>query len=118
MTVDFSMIAGTNRKLNFTVKDQAFVAVDITDAEIVWVAAVTLGGDPVITKTTKLGTEILITDGPLGMFTVFVVPGDTDDKAGTTFYHEARTIDETIEEVVYQGSFAVTPSGSYGKYVP
>jgi hypothetical protein len=117
MTVDFSMIAGTSRELQFTVKNADFVAIDITDADIVWVATLSAEGEPVITKTTTDIAKVEITNGPAGMFSVYLVPGDTDDQGGVTFYHEARTILAAVEEVVYQGSFAVTPSTSYGKFV-
>jgi hypothetical protein len=117
MTVDFAMIAGTSRELRFTVKNANFIAVDISDADIVWVATLSAEGEPVITKTTTDIAKIEITDGPAGQFSVYLVPGDTDDKGGVTFYHEARTILASIEEVVYQGSFSVTPSTSYGKFV-
>jgi hypothetical protein len=115
MTVDFSMIAGTNREIKITVKDATFTAVDISDADIVWVAVLTMQGEPEITKSTNGVGEITITDGPLGQFSVFLKPVNTEDKGGVTLLHEARTIKDGIEEVVYQGSFAVTPSASYGK---
>jgi hypothetical protein len=115
MTVDFSMIAGTNREIKITVKDSTFTAVDITDADIVWVAVLTMAGVPEITKSTNGVDEITITNGVGGQFSVFLLPVDTDDKGGATLLHEARTIKAGIEEVVYQGSFSVTPSASYGK---
>jgi hypothetical protein len=114
MTVDFSMIAGTNRELQFAVKDANFVAVDVTSADIVWVAALTSTGAAVITKSTDQMTEIEITNGPAGEFSVYLLPDDTDDNGGVTFYHEARTILAAIEEVVFQGTFSVTDTLTYG----
>lgn len=114
MTEDFTMIAGTNRTLVFTVRDIGNVTVDISTADVVWVTTTTTNGEPVLTKTSDTPAELSITDGANGVFEVYLVPADTDTDAGATFFHEARVILATVEEVVHQGSFTVTYSTSYG----
>jgi hypothetical protein len=117
MTEDFTMIAGTSRVLRFSVVDDAGAPIDITGAEIVWVATIGTDTEPVITKSTDDVLEINVTSYTNGTFDVYLVPTDTSaeaEDATTLYYHEARTIILGIEEVVHQGTFTVTYSTSYG----
>lgn len=121
MTTDWSMKMGTTKNCKITVTKDG-VPVNITGLQIVWCACAAYGGNDLITKSTLNDDEIEITNGPAGIFFVYLTPPDTgtilDDAPSGIILHESRTLSgdsNDIEEVVDSGEFEVTYSQTYGK---
>ena len=104
-----TMYAGDHKNLVVTVTNAAGAAVNLTGATIRWVLAKSAGSAVVVDKSTG-GHGITITPGTGGVFTVALVPADTEGLLGV-YYHEASVVD-TLSNVitVLTGAMAIEPS--------
>jgi len=91
---------------------------DISYASIVWILAASNTSTPLVTKVSSDQTQIAVTDSPAdptsGLFVIFLNPVDTATLGGQVLYHEARAVINATNEVVFAGTFTVTPSDTEG----
>jgi len=86
---NFELVSGNDKDLRFTTLDQDGIAVDITGSTIVWALARSAKNKSrLITYTSP--TNVAITDGPAGKFTVSIQDTDTLTLKAGKYYHEAR----------------------------
>lgn len=89
---DVEMTQGNDRTIEITVKDEAGVVVDITNASITW-GFVERGGDGTILATKTVDSGITITDAVHGVFEVALEPADTAEFYGD-YIHEVEVVDQ------------------------
>lgn len=90
---NFDMIAGDTLNLNVTVYDENGVNKDIANSTIKWVLYDEATDTAVLTKTTS--SDIAITNGLYGQFTVPLSPANTVSVAPGVYYHEAEVTDSS-----------------------
>ncbi len=108
-TMDFTMFEGDSHILQVTVRDEEGAIVDITGATILWWMAKNnkaIEADVLIQKET--GSGITIVDGPGGRFNVAILPPDTEDLGGKSYYHEAEIDDGGNISTVLTGTGHIT----------
>lgn len=89
----FTMTSGDTFTLNYTVRDAAGVAIDLTNATVKWQLARSVKEGALISKVTgNSPTEIELTTPESGAFAVYLLPADTAQLAGR-YYHEAEVTD-------------------------
>ena len=106
---NFQIHAGDSRELVVTVSDSQGAAVDLSGAAIAWQLARSAGAAaPAVAKA--LGSGIVITDGPNGVFTVMLDPADSETLSGL-YYHEAEVTDAAGQRsTVLSGVATVVPT--------
>jgi hypothetical protein len=101
---DFDMFAGESKTIQVTVTDTTGGFKDITSATINW--ALQKITTIIVEKTTP--TEIVIVDGPGGLFNVTLLPADTEGLGPGLYQHQAEVTDSTgVTEVVFSGTITL-----------
>lgn len=98
---DCELRIGDSLTFEMTAKDENDATVSIVATTITWKLALKRGGTPIISYA--VGTGITITDGPNGVFEVFIDPVDTAGLSELVYYHEARILKGADEKVVAIG---------------
>lgn len=105
---NFTMHSGDDKTLQFTVKDQDGVVVDITGASITWAFAARVGATAIASKT--VGSGITITDAAAGVFQVTIDAADTASLTGGVLYHEAQLVDSGgVKSTIAYGDMTILP---------
>lgn len=94
---DFTLYAGEDKQINFTITDEDGVAVDLTGSSAVWVLArIASTPDLVITKRSTVPTQIDYTNNT---YHVYLNYEETDLLHGK-YKHELRMINSDMQESV------------------
>ncbi|HHM12820.1 MAG TPA: hypothetical protein ENJ16_04650 [Planctomycetaceae bacterium] len=104
---DFDVRTGEHATLVVTVKNDNDTIRDITGATIVWNAWFPGSASPLIAKTNADPSEVSITDGPNGVFAVFLIPTDTQTTSAKRYKHSAQVTLSGTESVVLEGWMTV-----------
>lgn len=100
--------AGDDARLEFTVTAADGSALDLTNMDIVWGLGDSPTAPTTITKASTNTGEIDVVDAANGRFDVILVPSDTADLGGASYYHEAELTDTNGEEfTVFDGSLYI-----------
>ena len=86
---NFELVSGNDKDVRFTTLDQDDIAVDITGATIIWALARSAKNKSALFTYTS-PTNIAITNGLAGKFTVSIQDTDTLTLKAGKYYHEAR----------------------------
>jgi hypothetical protein len=104
---DFDMFAGESKTLQVRVTDTTGGFKDITNATIKW--DLQKLKTIIVEKITP--TEIVIVDGPGGIFNVIILPADTVGLGPGLYQHQAEVTDNAgITEVVFSGTITLYDS--------
>ncbi len=94
---DFTMFQGDVATIEFTVKDEAGVVINITGADITWALSRKLKVPFLVTKS--VGSGVTIVNGPAGRADVALVLADTNALEGD-FEHELVVNGQTVSSGV------------------
>lgn len=85
---DFSLNAGDTKVIRVILRDSNKVAVDLSNASIVWKAAKHVTSTVLISKSLSSGIQII--SATEGIFEITISAADTVNLGGKTLYHEAK----------------------------
>jgi hypothetical protein len=94
---DFTLYAGEDKQINFTITDENGVAIDLVGSTAVWVLArITSTPEILITKRSTVSTQIDYTDNT---YHIYLEDVDTDLLHGK-YAHELRMVNADGQESV------------------
>jgi hypothetical protein len=97
------LVAGDSKIIAVTVRDEAGVVVDITDATAIAWQVKRTAGDAVPLVDKALASGVAITGGQAGVFEVTLDPDDTKDLEPGLYCYAARIVLGAVEATVVSG---------------
>lgn len=103
---DFTMYAGDDKTLRFSLQDESGEPLDLTDVSLEWVLRD--GGQIVLSKTIGNGITVVSESG--GVFDVLLAPADTESLPAKQYQHGAViSVEEGQYDTISVGTLTILP---------